>query len=271
MRSLRPRRSLAAVSLGLLAALTLTACGEDSASEAGTGTRDDDRTVERAANGEEISVAELEEVLATAFDVESAAVEVTVDAGGMVVTQTGVVAFDPENPRMRLESEEAGEVLLVDGILYTSAGPGSGEFVAMDLDDPDNPFGATMSALTDPEASSAALTAAAVSVVALDPADIDGGGAEAYRIVLDTAAMFEAVDAPELQQLVDPDALPEETVQTIVLDDQGRVVRMVQEMPATDVTPEITTTTTYSEFGVEVDVEAPADAIPFDEFAAQSL
>lgn len=293
MSHLKIRRTVAALSLSALAVGGLAACGDDgdsgssnggsSSSEAGSSDGEEGGSDEGAASGESMfGVAEGEEVDPTEFadanaealaSIESAAIEITTTTGDTEVTMEGVSTFDPENLNMQIESDEAGEIRVVDGVMYLPQGPGSDQYFSLDLSDPSNPLGATFGAIADPEASAQAYSTAATSITYSGTTDVDGTDAESYDVTLDAAAFYESLGLADFAALIDQGALPPEFTQVVAFDDEGRVVLVEQLVPETAQVPETKTRTTYSDFGVEVDVEAPdpADVTPYAEaFAGQA-
>lgn len=288
MSPLKFRRTVAAMSLSALAVGGLAACGSDDSADGDTSSASSesadagDGGAEEDASGSQFGVEEGEEVDPTEFAdanvaamaaVESAALEIVTTTGATETTLSGASTLDPENLTMTLEGDETGELIVVDGVLYLPQAPGSDQYLSMDLTDPSNPLGSTFSTIADPEASAQAYSAAATSIVYTGTTDVDGVEAEAYDVVIDAGAFYESLGLAELAALVDDGSLPEEFEQTVAFDGEGRVVLVEQVVPGTDLVPETTTRTTYSDFGIEVDATAPdpANVTPFAEaFAGQA-
>lgn len=288
MSPLKFRRTVAAMSLSALAVGGLAACGSDDSADGDTSSASSesadagDDGAEEDASGSQFGVEEGEEVDPTEFadanvaaleSVDSAALEMITTTGGTEVTMTGVSNLDPDNLLMRVESEEAGELLVVDGVMYLPQAPGSDQYLSVDLDDPSNPLGATFSVIADPEASAQAYSTAATSIVYTGNVDVEGVEVETYEATIDSATFYETLGLADLAALIDEGAIPPEFQQTVGFDGEGRLVRIEQTVPETDVVPETVSRTTYSDFGVEVDVTAPdpANVTPYAEaFAGQT-
>lgn len=290
MTRLNVRRAIAATSLSVLAVTGLAACGSDdsdsgsddnssSSSEESPG--DDESsdeggsgeagTVEGSSfdveEGEEIDPAEFAEFyLDASLAGGTAAVEQTTVSAGSTVTMSGEQVLDLEDPQLRLTGEFApgqeGDLIMIDGVMYMPIAENGG-YVSMALDDPTNPFASAFALLGSPEKNEQILAEASQTVTYTGVADVDGVSTETYEVVLDPSVMFEVLG---LADMAATGALPPEFTQTVSIDSEGRVVELAQVQPATDLTPETETIQSYSDFGLEVTIEAPADAVPFEEY-----
>lgn len=279
MKSLRLRRVVAALSVSAVAGFGLVACGSDDSgndndsSESGDADADADADADGdagsapfdVAEGEGINPSEFADFYAEAATIEeSAAVEMVTTAAGQTITYTGVTTFDPDDIRASYSGDQ-GEMIIVDNVLYTQLDPSSDQFVSIELDDPSNPFGQAFSASSRPEKAAQALGNSAQSVTYTGVTEVNGADAYTYDVVVETAAFYQALGLTDFADLVDQGYVPTELEQTVSFDEEGRVVRTEQFVEGTDQTPESSTEITYTEFGVEVDVEAPADSIPLTE------
>lgn len=278
MTPLKIRRVLAAVATSALVGAGLVACGSDDegSGDAGgdTSQSSDDQSEGEdegsdgppfdVAEGEEVDAAEFADYYETAATAEeSAAVEQVVTTGGQTVEYSGVTTFTPGDIQVSLEGDT--DVIIVDDVVYTQLEPGDDQFVSIDLSDPNNPFAQAFAVTAKPDVAAAALGEAAQSVTYVGTTEVNGDDADTYELVIDTAAFYEAVGLSDFASLVEQGQVPAQLDQTVAFDSEGRIVQTVQTVEATGATPETTTEITYSDFGVEVDVEAPADAIPFEE------
>ncbi|WP_028473554.1 hypothetical protein [Nocardioides alkalitolerans] len=263
------RRAVAATTLGVLAVGGLAACGSDDdggstasdsssddSSQDGDAEEADPETDEGPAEGDEVEPTAFADMYADAME-QMGSAAVAVDATGAApVTSEGVISFDPENVQMELTTETAGqssEVLLVDDVMYV--GDGAGGFFSLPLDDPNNPFAKSFSISFDAEANRELFATAANSVVYTGTEDVDGSEVDVYEVEMDALASLEAQGLTELTEAV-PD-FPETLTYTAAFDDDGNLVQVVTTIPSIAGAPESEQTITYSDFGTDVDVQAP--------------
>ncbi|MDT9592620.1 hypothetical protein RDV89_06060 [Nocardioides zeae] len=275
MSHLKIRRTVAALSVSAVAAVGLAACGSDDSDSSNGGSGENssqdeggdeaetegDTGIDGAAEGDEVDPAAFSEAYAdAAAAVETARIDQVTEAGGQEQSQTGVARFDPENLEMELEITTGGQTqtaLVVDGTMYIAVDPSGSQYASVDLTDPSNPLGASITVIADQQKTAQAFGEAATSITYDGVVDVDGVEAQEYTTTIDTAAYYTSLGLDDFAALVEQGQLPEELTQLIAFDEEGRVVRTTQDVPATGGVPESSTTTTYSDFGVEVDVEAP--------------
>lgn len=286
MTRLNVRRAIAATSLSVLAVTGLAACGsdddssnnDDSSSSSNESSGDEgsgdegsgDGTVEGSSfdveEGDEVDPGEFASFYLEASTAgETAAIEQSTTTDGATTTMSGEQVLDLENPELRLTGDFGmgeGELVMIDGTMYLPIGEG-GAPVALDIDDPNNPFAQVFALLGSPDKNEQILAEASTSVTFTGVEEVDGVSAETYDVVLDPAVMFDILGFGDLSAT---GAVPEEITQTVAIDAEGRVVELAQLQPATEMTPEVETVQSWSDFGRDVDIEAPADAIPYEEF-----
>lgn len=261
------RRAVAASTLAVLAVGGLAACGSDDGSDGASSGDDSTQTDEGEggdaeetpagpAEGDEVDPAEFADMYADAME-QMGSAAVTLDATGAVpVTSEGLISFDPEDMQMELTTETQGvssEVLLVDEVMYV--GDGAGGYFSLALDDPNNPFAQSFAISFDAEKNRDLFATAANSVVYTGTEDVDGTEVDVYEVEMDALASLEAQGLGELGESV-PD-FPETLTYTASFDDEGNLVRIVTVTPPMGGAPETEQTMTYSDFGTEVDVQAP--------------
>ena len=240
-----------------------TAASTDESTDEGTG--ETEESEESAAPAE----ASLEELSSTAFypavmaalrDVETFAFTTTSTAQGQPTTMTGQARFGDDGVEMKASSTgaQAMDMILLDKTMYMKApAMGTGDkYLKIDLSDPNSLFGMLGKAL-DPEVMFQAMETPE-KLELLGREVVDGVDTHHYRITIDPADYLEAMDFPDAmkeflpQQMatemwVDGDDLPRKFAQTIEIPD-----------PAGGEPVASTTEGTYSDFGADVDIEAPS-------------
>ncbi|MDF9715694.1 hypothetical protein INN71_09770 [Nocardioides sp. ChNu-153] len=279
MSRLNVRRAVAATSLSVLAVSGLAACGSDDSDNADNGTDssqsgdsgdsddsgdsgdavDDSRF--GVAEGEEVAVEEFAAAYGDAIDqMDTAAVTMETTTGSTTSSLEGVVAFDAESPEMELEGEFApgmsGTMILVDNVMYIPADATGSQYVSLDLGAAGNPLGQSFKAAYDGESAQELFETAATGVVSQGEEEVDGSTVDTYEVTIDAVASLEALGLGDLAAAGGSD-LPEEFTYVVGFDEDGNVVRYDQTIPSIGAQPGLTQSITYSNFGVEVDVEAP--------------
>ncbi|MDQ1103810.1 hypothetical protein [Nocardioides zeae] len=287
MTRLNVRRAIAATSLSVLAVTGLAACGSDddsssnddsssssnSSDDGGSGDEgSDDGTVEGSSfdveEGEEVDPAEFASFYLDASTAgETAAIEQSTTIDGATTTMSGEQVLDLENPELRLTGDFGageGELVIIDGTMYLPIAEG-GQQVSLPIDDPSNPLAQAFALLGSPDKNEQILAEASTSVTYTGVEEVDGVSTETYDVVLDPAVMFDILGYGDLSAT---GAVPEEITQSVAIDAEGRVVELAQLSPATEVAPETETVQSWSDFGRDVTIEAPTDAIPYEEFVS---
>jgi hypothetical protein len=278
MRVTSLTRRLGSAALVLTMGVGLAACSDDagsgdtssSATDESTddGTEESATTDEGTEEGEEPAEASLTELSAGEFyptvmeamrEAESFAFETTSGAAGQTQTMTGQASFGDDGVEMQASSTgaQAMEMILVDQAMYMkSPALGAGDkWLKIDLSDPSSLFGMIGKA-TDPEVMFKALEAPR-KLELIGSEEVDGVETNHYRITLDPAKYLEAMEFPAAMA----DMLPDEMVTEMWVDadDLPRKFTQSMQVPAVGGGEPTTTTTegTYSDFGTDVEIEAP--------------
>lgn len=257
------------------AVLALSSACAGSGSNAGVGASGDAKqagasaTADRSASDAPLTRENFVERLSSAqLDAGSAHIETTTSGSGMDVTMTGdvVIAERLEDSASRISMNTAGmamELRLVGGSLYLKMGQMTGgKFLEVDLDDPEDAFAKNFGNLTeqlDPAEQLELFDKALADFENQgDGGTIDGVETTKLRLVLDTRAVLDGrADAQKLGSKV-----PEKMEYVLYVGEDDLMRRMTADIAGT------ATTTDWSRWGDEVDVEAPkkseiADIPPF--------
>jgi len=279
-------RRLGAASASTVLLLTAVACGGDSGdeprSDAGSsdgGSASSSQSSEGSSSGGSSEDQGLEELSADEFyptvmgaleDAETARFTMKSDskAGGAAqsMTMTGSLKYDDDGIDMQAETTgaQAMQMIVEDGVYYLR-GPmfelGGKQWLKVDPKaQPNSPL-ASLMGNTDPARFLSAMD---------DPKEfrlvgeeqVDGEPANHYRIVLDGAKVAKAAGLPpQMAQL-----LPPEVPTEMWVDAEDRPVRFRQTtditVPTGNAQQKVSTTTegTYSDFGVDVDIDTPDDS-----------
>ena len=271
-------RRLGSAALVLTLGVGLAACSDDpgssdtssSASDESNDTADDstDESTEASEESEEPAEASLAElsvddfypsVMAAMKDAETFAFETTSGSAGQTQTMAGQARFSDAGVEMKAASTgaQAMEMILVGQAMYMkSPDLGAGDkWLKIDLSDPDSIFGMIGKA-TDPEVMFKAMEAPK-KLELVGSEDVDGVETNHYRITLDPAQYLDAMDFPAAMA----DMLPKEMVTEMWVDADNLPRKYAQtiEVPAVGGGQPTTSNTegTYSDFGTDVEIEAP--------------
>lgn len=183
----------------------------------------------------------------------------TTGSAGQTQAMEGEAKFGDDGIEMKASSTgaQAMELILVDKAMYLkSAELGTGDkWMKIDLSDPNSLFGMIGKA-TDPEVMFKALEEPkALELVGTE--DVDGVATNHYRITLDPAQYIKAMEFPAAMADLMPDELV--TEMWVDADNLPRKFSQSLEMPAAGGGKPTTSTSegTYSDFGTDVDIEAP--------------
>lgn len=278
MRVTSLARRLGSVALVLTMGVGLAACSDDSGSGDSSSSATDESADESATTDESTEVGEQEgegpaeaslaELSADEFypavmeamrEAETFAFETTSGAAGQTQTMTGQARFGDDGVEMQASSTgaQAMEMILLDHTMYMrSPDLGTGDkWLKIDLSDPDSLFGMIGKA-TDPEVMFKAMEAPK-ELELIGTEDVDGVEANHYRITLDPTRYLEAMEFPSAMA----DMLPDELVTEMWVDADNlpRKFTQTMQLPAAGGGKPTTTTTegTYSDFGTDVEIEAP--------------
>jgi len=271
-------RRLGSAALVLTMGAGLAACSGDSGStessssatdESADGTEEStqdstedsaDETETAAASLAELSAADFyPSVMAALQDAETFAFETTSGTGGQTQSMSGTARFSDQGVEMQATGSgaQAMDMILLGQAMYMkSPDLGTGDkWLKIDLSDPDSLFGMIGKA-TDPEVMFKAMeTPKKLELIGSE--EVDGVETNHYRITLDPTQYLEAMEFPAAMA----DMLPEELVTEMWVDAENLPRKFAQttEVPAMGGGQPTSSTTegTYSEFGTDVDIEAP--------------
>lgn len=244
------RRATAALVLPL-ALTAVSACGADDPDTAETSESTEEAPGDEA--GEEITPAEFVDAFEAGFeDATTAHMEMAVD-GQYAMTAEGDVDYSttPPSMAMTMQNEMLGEndteLILVDGVMYMAMGDmGGGKYLKMDLNDPNNTLGEDITSQMDPRKAFESMEKAISKVTFVGEEDVEGEEMKHYSLVIDPAKMSEAGTGPV-------PGMPEEIAYDVWLDDESLFRKAVM-----DLGEEMgTMTMTVSEWGEDVEIEAP--------------
>ena len=278
MRVTSLARRLGSAALVLSMGAGLAACSDDAGSaDSSTSATDesadstegstDDAADESEESGEatEASLAELSaadfypSVMAALQDAETFAFETTSGTGGQTQTMSGTARFSDDGVEMQATGTgaQAMDMILLGQAMYMrSPDLGTGDkWLKIDLSDPDSLFGMIGKA-TDPEVMFKAMeTPKKLELVGSE--EVDGVETNHYRITLDPTQYLEAMEFPAAMA----DMLPKELVTEMWVDADNLPRKFAQttEVPAMGGGQPTSSTTegTYSDFGTDVEIEAP--------------
>lgn len=265
-------RRLGSAALVLTLGVGLAACSNDSGSTDSTSSATDesadDGTDEGADETEEPAEASLTELSADEFypavmdamrEAETFSFETTSDSAGQAQTMTGQARFGGDGVEMKASGSGAQsmEMILIDKAMYMKSPElGMGDkWLKIDLSDPSSLFGMIGKA-TDPEVMFKAMEAPK-ELELVGAEDVDGVEANHYRITLDPTRYLKAMEFPAAMADMMPDELV--TEMWVDADNLPRKFTQTMEIPAAGGGKPTTTTTegTYSDFGTDVEIEAP--------------
>ena len=183
----------------------------------------------------------------------------TSGAAGQSQEMTGQARFADDGIEMKASSTGAQEMdlILLDKAMYMrSAELGTGDkWLKIDLSDPSSLFGMIGKA-TDPEVMFKAMESPK-ELELLGTEEVDGTETNHYRITMDPTRYLEAMEFPAAMA----DMMPKELVTEMWVDADNLPRKFAQtiDLPATGGGAGTSTTTegTYSDFGTDVEIEAP--------------
>ncbi len=188
-------------------------------------------------------------------------------SGGQSQTMEGQARFGDDGVEMKASSTggQAMELILIDKSMYLkSPDLGTGDkWLKVDLSDPNSLFGMIGKA-TDPEVMFKAMEAPK-KLELIGTEEVDGVETNHYRITMDPTKYLAAMEFPAAMA----DMMPKELVTEMWVDADNLPRKFSQtiDLPATGGAAGTTSTTegTYSDFGTDVEIEAPpADEVTED-------
>ena len=278
-------RRLGTAALVLSIGAGLTSCSDDAGSgdssssttDEGTDDRTEDSTEEPTEDESEApaqaSLTELSvddfypAVMAAMREAETFNFETVSGSAGQEQTMSGQARFGDDGVEMKASSTgaQAMEMILLGKAMYMkSPDLGTGDkWLKIDLSDPDSLFG-MIGKVTDPEVMFKAMQSPK-KLELIGTEDVDGVATHHYRITMDPTQYLKAMEFPAAMA----DMLPRELVTEMWVDGDRLPRKFTQtiEVPATGGGSPTTSTTegTYSDFGTDVEIEAPpADQVTED-------
>ncbi|WP_374454712.1 hypothetical protein [Nocardioides sp.] len=283
MRVTSLARRLGSAALVLSVGVGLTACSGDSSGSDASSASDSDSeagsaTSDSSADAEETEEAALTELDAAGFypavmeamrEAETFTFQTVSESGGQSQTMEGEARFGDDGVEMKAASTGAQpmELIMVGQAMYLkSPDLGTGDkWLKIDLSDPNSLFGMIGKA-TDPEVMFKAMEAPK-KIELLGTEEVDGVETNHYRVTMDPSQYLDAMEFPASMA----DMLPEELVTEMWVDGDNLPRKFSQSLDVPSVAGGKPTSTTsegtYSDFGTDVDIEAPpADQVTEDMF-----
>lgn len=282
MRVTSLARRLGSAALVLSVGVGLTACSDDSSGAESSSSASDSGADDGAASGDDAAdteeadaPAELDAagfypaVMEAMKEAETFNFTTVSESGGQSQTMEGQARFGDDGVEMKASSAgpQAMELILIDQAMYLkSPDLDTGDkWLKIDLSDPDSLFGMIGKA-TDPEVMFKAMEAPK-KIELLGTEEVDGVATNHYRVTMDPSKYLAAMEFPASMG----DMLPEELVTEMWVDgdDLPRKFSQTLDVPSVSGGKPTTTTSegTYSDFGTDVEIEAPpADQVTEDMF-----
>jgi hypothetical protein len=263
-------RRLGAAAVVLSLGAGLTACSEDAGSSTDEGTEE---TTEETEAPAEASLTELSaddfypSVMDAMREAETFNFQSDTGVAGQAQTMSGQARFGDDGVEMKASSTgaQAMELILLGKTMYLKSPElGAGDkWIKIDLSDPNSIYGMIGKA-TDPEVMFKAMESPK-KLELVGTEDVDGVSTNHYRVTMDPAKYLDAMQFPAAMA----DMLPEELVTEMWIDADNLPRKFTQtiEVPGVSGGAPTTTTTegTYSDFGTDVEIEAPpADQVTED-------
>lgn len=259
-------RRLGSTALVVTLGLSVAACGSDGADDDNPDSTSGSSSTD---TGEEADSEELSELAAADFypavttalkDAETFKYTATSSAGDAESKMVGQARYTDSGIEMRATSEgaQAMEMVMLDQVVYMkSPDMGMGDkWLKIDLKAAGDSLFGMLAKATDPEAMFKAMESPK-KVELLGEEEIDGVDTHHYRITIDPTTYMEAMGFPaEMAGF-----MPEELVTDMWVDGDNLPRKYAQDVstPATGGQPASQSSTEgfYTDFGTEVDIEAP--------------
>ena len=267
-------RRLGTAALVLSIGAGLSSCSDDAGSTDSASSATDEGTGAATGQESEASVAgsltELSvedfypSVMAAMRDAGTFSFQTVSDTAGQTQTMSGQARFGGAGIEMVASSTgaQAMELILLDQVMYVkSPDLGAGDtWTKIDLSDPDSLYG-MLGKATDPAVMFEAMESPE-KLEMLGTEDVDGVATQHYRITMDPRQYLEAMDFPAVMAGM----LPEELVTEMWVDGDNLPRKFVQDLDlGGGAGGSSTTEGTYSDFGLDVEIEAPpADEVTED-------
>ena len=236
---------------------------EDSTTEETTEPEVEEESTEEEASDEapaELSAADFyPSVMGALKDAETFAFESSTGVGGEAMNVSGEARYDDSGMAMKATATGAQpmEMIMLDQVIYMkSAQVGGDKWLKIDLKASESSLYGMLAKATDPEAMFKAMeTPKKLEVVGTE--EVDGVATNHYRITMDAKDYMKAMGFPaEMSSF-----LPDELVTDMWVDAENLPRKFSQsvETPTPGGGKPVTTTTEglYSDFGIDVEIEAP--------------
>lgn len=280
-------RRLGSAALVLTVGVGVTACSDDSSSDSASSASDDtgsdesttDESTDDSTDGgdAEEPAAELTELAAADFyptvmgalqEAETFAFTTSADMAGQQQDMAGQASWGDDGIEMKATSTGAQpmELILIDKAMYMKSEElGTGDkWLKIDLSDPNSLFGMIGKA-ADPEVMFKAMEEPK-KLELVGAEEVDGVETNHYQITLDPKTYLAAMEFPPSMA----EMLPKELVTDMWVDADNLPRKFAQttEVPGVGGAEPTSTTTegTYSDFGTDVEIEAPPAAEVTEDF-----
>ncbi|MDR7255607.1 hypothetical protein J2X46_004617 [Nocardioides sp. BE266] len=276
MRVTSLARRLGSVALVLSVGVGVTACnddssGSDSSSSASDDSSSDDSSSDDSSASTDDGTEEAEalteldgagfypSVMDAMKEAETFNFQTVSGSGGQSQTMEGQARFGDDGIEMKASSTggQQMELILIDQAMYLkSPDLGTGDkWLKVDLSDPNSLFGMIGKA-TDPEVMFKSMEAPK-KLELLGSEEVDGVETNHYRITMDPKKYLDAMEFPAAMA----DMLPKELVTEMWVDGDNLPRKFSQTLDVPSVAGGKATTTTsegtYTDFGTDVEIEAP--------------
>lgn len=270
-------RRLGTAALVLTIVIGVTACSDDAGTDSSSAVTDENTdsaseepTDDTSGTPAGPALAELSvddfypSVMAAMREAGTFTFESVSDAAGQTQTMSGQARFSDAGMEMKASSDGAQpmELILLGKAMYLkSAELGAGDtWLKIDLSDPDSPFG-MIGKVTDPEVMFKAMESPK-KLELIGSEDVDGVATNHYRITMDPSRYLEAMGFPAAMAGM----LPQELVTEMWVDGDDLPRKFAQTIDIGAADGDASTTEgTYSDYGADVEIEAPpADQVTED-------
>lgn len=263
-RSLTARRTLAAAAVTPLLLTGFAACGDSSDSDSKASDTTQVAAFGGLEEGDEVDPSEFVDTVADGVE-DSTTAHVTMKFGmGAAATTEGEGDIDytttPPSVSMTMTVPGAGETktILVDGLVYVQVGELSdGKYWKIDPSDPDGMMsGLGMDKLadqSDPVGTLKSMESGIDTVTYEGDEDVDGRDLAHYEVTVDMSSVLGSMGS-ELPAAASKD-IPESVTYDFWLDDENRFAQMKMDYPVMG--QQVSVEMTASDWGTEVDIEAP--------------
>ncbi len=209
--------------------------------------------------GAEVTAEQISDLMLDAYEaIDTARMRTVTSTAGTEMVMDGLIDYttSPLTASMTMQGGPSDkiEIRMVDGKMYMSMGKVTGgKFIVLDPADKNSPFGdlSDLEAMSDPAQAFQQYAAGFTGGVFVGEEDVDGVETDHYKVTVDLSKV------PSMAELTaEAGGKFEPMTMDLWLDDEGRPVATASAMTFMGV--ETTSRTEMSDFGVSVDVKAPA-------------